>query len=466
MGLALLRVVIPPNRVAQEVSFNLKPVALIFAIGVTGLVTGLCGLAPIIHSLGGQLRTRIDQSSRALGSIKYERLRSSLVIAEVALATVLLILAGLTLRTLSALMDVDVGFRPDYVLFARLSLPPGRYNTARQQGMFYRNILDSVLKIPGVQAAAEATDPPPHTHGWTQIDIPGKPHSESWGSTVVLCSEGYFNVVGRHLITGRFLSQDDVDSGRKVALVNQTLARSYFGSEGAVGKEIRFTSHETVSDWPRKTYFDIIGVVEDGKNHGLEDSVRPEAYIPYTVTAAGPRGVLIKTALKSDSVLPAFQRAVNGVDSDVVVVEANSIATSLDQSYYAGPRFTLFALGAFAGSGLLLAAVGVFGLIGYTVLLRSHEIAIRVAVGAQRGDIFIMILRKVSVLFGLGTLIGLMTAFGASRVLKSEVWGVSASDPWTVLTGVALLGAVILVASSLPAWRATRRDPMLTLRHE
>ena len=175
-----------------------------------------------------------------------------------------------------------------------------------------------------------------HTHGWTEIDIPGKTHSEAWGSTLVLCSEGYFNAVGQQLITGRFLSQDDVDSGRKVALVNQALARSYFGSEDPVGREIRFPPHETVPDWPRKTYFDIIGVVKDAKNHGLEDPARPEAYVPYTVTAAGPRGLLVKTTVQSDFILPAFHRAVTGVDSDVVVVEASSIATSLDQNVLRG----------------------------------------------------------------------------------------------------------------------------------
>jgi len=305
-----------------------------------------------------------------------------------------------------------------------------------------------------------------HTHGWTEIDIPGKTHSEAWGSTLVLCSEGYFNAVGQQLITGRFLSQDDVDSGRKVALVNQALARSYFGSEDPVGREIRFPPHETVPDWPRKTYFDIIGVVKDAKNHGLEDPARPEAYVPYTVTAAGPRGLLVKTTVQSDFILPAFHRAVTGVDSDVVVVEASSIATSLDQLYYAGPRFTLFALGAFACSGLLLAAVGVFGLIGYTVVLRRHEIAVRVAVGAQRGDILIMILRKVLSLFAIGTVVGLILAVWASRVLRNEVWGGSASDPLTVVTVVAALATVVLVGSLLPVWRATHLNPMFTLHHE
>jgi putative ABC transport system permease protein len=149
-----------------------------------------------------------------------------------------------------------------------------------------------------------------------------------------------------------------------------------------------------------------------------------------------------------------------------VVAEASSIATSLDQLYYAGPRFTFFALGTFACTGLLLAAVGVFGLIGYTVVLRRHEIAVRVAVGAQRGDILIMILRKVLSLFAFGTVVGLVLAVWASRVLRNEVWGISASDPLTVVTVVVALATVVLVGSLLPVWRATHLNPMSTLHHE
>jgi putative ABC transport system permease protein len=309
-----------------------------------------------------------------------------MVIVEVALSIVLLIGTGLMMRTLDALKKVNIGFDAAHVIYTELSFPEGRYDTAEQKRVFFGKVLDRLATVTGVIAATEATSIPPYSFGWTQVVIPGKTHSEPWGTTFDLCSEGYFQTLGRPLLRGRLLSHSDVESARHVGVINQTLARTYFRNEDPVGQKIKFsTFEEWAADWPRDAYFEIIGIIADANNTGLQDAPRPEVYFPYTVT--GPREIMVRTASNSSLVLESLRSEIAAMDPDVAVSDAGSIETFLKRWYYAGPQFTLIILTTFGAIGLLLVLMGIFSVMAYAVSLQTHEIGIRMALGALQNDV-------------------------------------------------------------------------------
>jgi len=468
LGLKGLIAAIPPDTIPPEVAIGLRPTTLLFAMGVSVATSLLCGLAPAFHVVRRDLQTGLAGSAKgASGGFQHGRLRSTLVVAEVALSIVLLIVTGLMVRTLRALEQVDIGFDPANVIYAELSLPEGPYDSADGKRAYFRQVLDRVAAIPGVLASTEASSFPPYSPGWTEVVVPGKTHSEPWGTTFDMCSEGYFRTLGRHLLRGRLLSQSDVESVRHVTVVNQTLARNYFGNEDPVGQKIKFTTFEEwAADWPRDAYFEIVGVVADSKNSGLQDAPRPEVYFPHTISGSGPRGIMVRTEGNSRSILASLRREIAAVDPDVAVSEAGSMENFLKRWYYAGPRFSLIILGTFGVTGLLLVLLGVFSVMAYTVSLQTHEIGIRMALGAQRDDVLRMVFKKGLALMLAGTMAGLVASFALTRLLASQIWGVSTTDPWTFSAVAAIVFAVGLTASLFPARRATQVDPLISLHYE
>ena len=466
-GLKVLAGLIPADTIPAEAAITLSPAAVWFAIGATVLTIFLCGLSPTIHSAGGKFQVRLAGSGNGSGvGLTHGGLRSALVIAEVALSFVLLTASGLMVRTLLALEHINLGFDPAKVLYAQLSLPEGRYDTTSQQRVFFRNVLDRITAIPGVIAATEATSLPPYSRGWTTIVVPGKTHSEPWGTTFDMCTEGYFQTLGRKLLWGRLLSLSDVESARRVSVVNESLARDYFNNENPVGQRIRFSDFEMYADWPRDAYFEIIGVIADAKNHGLREPPRPEAYFPYTLTATGPRGVMVRTGLNADTMLIAIRKEISAADNGVVVVETGSIRDALKQSYYVGPQFMFATLGTFAVIGLLLVVVGIFGVVAYTVSLQTHDIGVRIALGAQQIDILQMVIKKGVSLICTGVIIGVLVSLSLTQFLASQLWGVSANDPWTLSVVVGSIIAVGFMACFFPAWKASHINPSVAIHYE
>ena len=467
LGLKGVVAAIPPDAIPSEVTMGLRPATLLFAMGVAVVTTLLCGLAPAIHAVRRDLRAGLAGTGKGTNEgSRRGRLRSGLVIAEVAVSIVLLTGTGLMVRSLFALEHVDLGFSPANVLYAELALPEGRYDTADQKEVFFRKILDRINAIPGVSAATEATSFPPYSWGWTELAVPGKTHSEPWGTTFIMCSEGYFETLSRHLLSGRLLLQSDVDSARRVTVINQTFANAYFRNENPIGKRIKFQTFEMYADWPRDAYFEIVGIIADAKNHGLQDPPRPEVYFPHTLTGTGPRRIMVRTPGNSDRVLASLRREMEALDPDVAVSQVGSIEDLLKQSYFAEPRFILTVLGTFAGIGLLLVIVGVFSLMTYAVSLQTQEIGIRMALGAQQNDVLRMVLKKGLVLIIGGMLAGIVMSLAMTRLVASQIWGISATDPWTFSAVVAIILAVGLAACFLPARRAMQVDPMVALRAE
>ncbi len=468
LGLKGMIVAIPPDTIPPEVSISLRSATLLLAVGVSVLATFVCGLAPALHLVSRDLHVGLAGSSKG-GCSGYQRgkLRSILVVVEVALSIVLLTGAGLMVRTLRALERVDIGFSPTSVAYARLSLPEGRYDTADEKRAYFEKVLDRVAAIPGVIASTEATSFPPYSSGWSEIVVSGKTHSEPWGTTFDMCSEGYFQTLSRHLLRGRLLSRSDIELARHVTVINQTFERNYFGNDDPIGQRIKFTTFEQwATDWPRDAYFEIIGVIADAKNTGLQDAPRPEVYFPHTVSGTGPRGIMVRTAGNANLVLPSLTRTITNVDSEVAIAELGAMENILKSSYYAGPQFTLIILGTFGIAGLLLVVIGIFGVMAYTVSLQTHEIGIRMAMGAQREDVLRMVLKKGLTLILAGTVAGLAVSSAVTRLMASQIWGVSTIDPWTFSVVAILVMIVGLTASLFPARRATQVDPLVSLHYE
>ena len=453
--------------VPTNAAFGLDGKALWFAAAIAVVATLLCGLAPAIHAVRGELGSRLMGSGKgATGGHRHGRLRAGLVVAEVALSVLLLTGTGLMVRTLLAIQHVDLGFNPNNLLWARVSMPPGRYDTAAGKTDFYEQVLSRIAASPGVVAVSETTSLPPFGGSGTEITIPGKTHSEAWQSVVDLVSASYFRTLGLPVLRGRMLSDADVESARRVAVINQMLARKYFGNEDPIGQTIKFNGFDQRPDMPHDAYFEIIGVVGDMRNQGLRDSPMPGAFVPYTITGAFYRALLVRTTGNPLAMLDTVRREVWAVDSDVALGQSYSIEGYLHRYFYSGPEFGLAVFGAFAAIGLALVIIGVFSVMEYTVSLQTHEIGVRMALGAQTGDILRMILRKGAVLIAMGVAAGVATSYALARLMASLIWGVSATDPATFGAVIVIIALVGLAACSLPATFATRVDPNTALRYE
>jgi len=349
----------------------------------------------------------------------------------------------------------------------RLPLPREQYKTAAAKQHFFRELLARLYALPGVVAATETSTLPPYGGIPSEVDVPGKTHSDKWNAIFQLCSEGYFPTVGIRMLRGRLLSEADVNDARKVAVVNQTLVKKYFGKEDPIGRQIRLNMLESVPEPPVKDpLFEIIGVVVDVKNQGIQDPPGPEVWLPYTVTGAFERGIMVRTSKDPSPMLNTVRREIWAVDRNVALTLTGTLKDFLKSFSYSGPRFSLILLGVFAGVGLVLVAIGIYSVIAYTVSRQTHEIGIRMALGAGRADVLRMVMRMGLRLIGLGAIAGLAASFGVTRLLASQLWGVSPYDPFTMCAVVAVVAGAGFAACYFPALRATRVDPMDALRYE
>jgi putative ABC transport system permease protein len=475
-GLKGLVAIIPrgPNadlfhgRVPEEAVISLNPAVLLFALGVALLTTLTCGLLPALHAVRGNLELRMFGSGKgAGGGFRHGKLRSGLVIAEVALSIVLLTGSGLMMRSFFALTHVELGFNPARMLYAWVATPADvGYKTAAKKKLFYDQVLQRVKALPGVISATESLSMPPLGGDGGEITFWGKPNSQHWSSAVDLCGEAYFQTLGLRLVRGRLLSETDIDSSRLVAVVNEAFARAYFGSENPLGQKFKVNFFDQLPETPHDAYFEIIGVIADFKNRSLLEPAMPEVFLPYSVSGFGERNILATTAVDPKALLPSVQRAIWSVDSNAAITHSGSIQDFLADFAYTQPQFGVIATSAFAGIGLALVLIGIFSVMAYTVALQTHEIGVRMALGAQHGNVLTMVLWKGLRLISVGMLIGVLTSLGLTRFLASQIQGVSATDPLTFFAVVTLFLTVGLIASLLPARRAAGIDPLIALRYE
>jgi putative ABC transport system permease protein len=467
-GIKGLVTLIPDGLIPREAQIRLNLPVLLFSLAAAVLTAVLFGLAPALQTVKKNLVDPLKDSGKGVsGGFRRGRLRNTLVVFEVAVSLVLLSGAGLLMRSFISLQSVDLGFRPDHVLEARLPFPRGQYKTAAEKQHFFEQLLRRLTTLPGVMAAAETTNIPPYGGYRSEIDIAGKTHTEKWQTIVQFCSEGYFPTLQLKLLRGHALSELEVNGARKVAVVNQTLVSKFFGDEDPIGRLIKVNMLETLPDSPvKEPVFEVVGVIADAKNQGVQDPPMPEMFVPYTITGAFDRVILVRTSVPPLSLLNNVRKEIWAVDRNMAITFTGTLEDFLKQFSYAEPRFGMILLGVFAGVGLLLVALGVFSVIAYTVSRQTHEIGIRMALGAGRGDVLMMVLRMGSRLLGLGVGAGLLASFGVTRVIASQLWNVSPRDPMTLTVVVAVVVTAGLAACYFPARRATRVDPMVALRYE
>jgi putative ABC transport system permease protein len=463
-GIKGLVALIPDGLIPREAEIRLNVPVMLFALGIAMATALLFGLAPALQAARKNIIEPLRDSGKGIsGGFRKGRLRNALVVVEVALSVVLLAGAGLLMRSFVRLQTVDLGFNPHNILVARLPFPKGRYDTAAEKQRFFRELLARIGRLPGVTAVTETNSLPPYGGGRSEVEIAGKTHSEKWEAIVQVCSAGYFPTLQIRIARGRALSEAEVEGARPVAVVNQALAAKFFGTDDPIGRLV----HIKELDTPGKPgSFEVIGVAADARNDGVQDPVLPQIFVPYTSTANFQRGILARTSVPPQALVPAVQREIWAVDRNVAVTLTGSLDEYMMRFTYAEPRFGLVLMGVFAGVGLVLVAIGVFSVVAYTVSRQTHEIGLRMALGAERGDVLRMVLRMGFVLLGGGVALGLAGATAATRLLAAQLWGVSPHDPATLAGVVAIIAVAGLAACYLPALRATRVDPLVALRYE
>jgi putative ABC transport system permease protein len=439
---------------------------LAFTLGIS-LVTGLVfGLLPAIQGSGDHLNESLKEGGRAVaGGARGRLARQLLVLAEVAIALVLLVSAGLLIKSFSRLHSVDPGFRPQGVLTVDLAPPAFKYRKPEQQLAFYRDLLARVANLPGVDKVGTVFPLPLAATGMVLVyTVAGRPFprmQDAPACDVRWVTPGFFPALGVPLLAGRVFDDRDTPTSPPVAVVNRSFASKVWPGAQAVGQRITFDDpHQKDARW-----LTVIGVVGDVRNQSISQEPAAQVYNAQLQDPM-PRATLVVHSLSDPRALAApIRRQVQALDRDLPIDQARTMQEVVDSSL-APNRFNTVLLGIFAVLALVLAAVGVYGVVSHTVNQRTHEIGIRMALGAQGEDVLGLVLRQGMKLVLIGLAVGLACAFLATRQLESMVYGVSTKDPWTFATVALALAAVALAANFLPARRATRVDPLTALRQE
>jgi putative ABC transport system permease protein len=437
----------------------------LFAAAMIVLVSFAFGLIPALQATRPDLHETLKEGGRSATSTRGQhRLRGALAIAETALALVLLVGAGLMLKSLYHLIQVSPGFQPARVLYMEMDLRSDQYSKDPAILNFWQQVLDRVRVIPGVQSAALGTVVPlTGNHRRSDITIEGLPipaPGEFPHPDRHTISSGYIATMGIPLLRGRNFSDADNETAPDVALVNSTLARRFFTDGDPIGK--RFLWGQPGKD---EKWITIVGVVADTRLYGLDNPARLEVYSPYRQRPSADMSLVVRSAVDPASLTSSIRAAVAAIDKDQPLFDIHTMQQLVDDSI-STRRLTLVLLGIFSALAVILAAIGIYGVMAYSVALRTQEIGIRMALGAQQKDVLRLVLGQGARIAFFGVAIGLATAAALARLLSSLLFSVSASDPFTFATVAALLVAVALLACYIPARRALRVDPIIALRYE
>jgi putative ABC transport system permease protein len=476
-GVYAMRTLVPENFPRMD-EIRVDPLVLGFTLGIS-LLTGLVfGLAPAWHvgrvNLQGSLKETGQSTSAARGT---RRLRGALVVSEMALAVLLLVGAGLLIRSFQHLLEVSPGFQPQYLLSVKLSPPSKAYPDGAPLNAFYQQLMNRVKAIPGVQAAGAVSELPlsdSYSSGTTFVEqtsvtdlqryapLNNLPYIEADFRTA---APGYFEALQIPLVRGRFLTDADTADAPFVAVVDRDFAKRFWPNEDAIGKRISINT-VPLSKPPVPQWCTIVGVVGHVKHYGPDVEGREQAYFPVSQSPFFRSMYLaVRTTLDPASMTSAIRQQVLAMDKDMPIYEVSTMDQLLSNSVVQ-PRLNLTLLVTFAALALLLAAVGIYGVMAYTVTQRTHEIGIRMAIGAQSEDVLKQVLAEGARLAVIGLAIGLAGSFAATRLIATMLFGVKPTDPLTFAAVAVILTSVTLAACYIPARRATRVDPMVALRYE
>jgi putative ABC transport system permease protein len=449
-----------PRNIPHLASSRLDFRVLLFTLAVSLLTGLLFGLAPMFAAFRVSLNDTLKESGVS-GGAGARVPQKVLMVLQTSLSLVLLVGAGLLVRSFLRLTAISPGFTPDNVLTARIALPINEYQSLDQQRAFFHNVLDRVKTLPGVSSAGMAqTLPLQNVQMMMSIQVEGESPDVSARNSIPVTgvdvvTPGYFSALKIPLISGRYLDERDGSGAPLTTVVNQAFVRQFLPHEEPLGRHLPLPQGPT----------SIVGVVADTKQRGLASDVVPEIFTPFEQWATPTMNLTIHSAVDPLSLVPALRKVIADADANVPLFSIQTMDEIISTTV-ASQRFNAAILGGFAGLAVLLAAVGIYGVMAYAVGQRTHEIGVRMALGAERADVLRMILRQGLGLALLGVAIGLGASFGLMRLMKTMVFGVTTSDPVTFAAVTGVLVGVALIACWIPAHRATKVDPVIALRYE
>ncbi|MBD0327421.1 MAG: ABC transporter permease, partial [Pyrinomonadaceae bacterium] len=447
---------------AGEISLDWRVLAFTFAVSIlTGLIFGL---APALVTSKIDLNESLKEGGRT-GSegARRNRVRNVLVVSEIAISLMLLVGAGLLIKSFERLRQVDPGFNPERVVSMGLALPDTKYKTPEQQSQFFQQLLARVGELPGVEAAGIVDPLPLSNNMWQNIfTIEGHPPLALGDRLIAgarVASADYMRTMEIPLVRGRMLTERDNGDAPKVMLINETLARRFFPGEDPIGKR-------AIVSLAPDFNCEIVGIVGDVKHRSLDAEAGPEFYVSYLQAPPTSASLVVRTKTDDmNATLPAIRNVLAQLDPDQPLADVRTMNELLAQSTSAR-RFNMLLLGVFALMALLLAGIGIYGVMSYSVTQRSHEIGIRIALGAQSRDVFRLVVGQGMMLALVGVVFGIMGALAVTRIMSSLLYGVSAIDPVVFVSVPVLVCLIALLACYIPARKAMKVDPLIALRYE
>ena len=460
-----LLLTLAPSDLPRMSNVSVDGRALAFTVVITFLTALIFGLVPALQASKPNLNETMKDAGR--GSTEGGRrkfIRSTLVVLEVASALVLLVGAGLLIKSFWRLQKVDPGFNPDNALTAWVSLPKTKYPEDSQKVLFFQQLIERVNALPGVQAAGAAHVVPmtgdDYVLGFEVDGRPPLPPGSSQSTNYYTVTPDYFKAMGIPLRRGRVFTERDTEDSPPVAVVNETMVQKIFPNEDPIGKRITFDDRDKNPEW-----FEIVGIVGDVKQYGLDQPTTMQTYEPYTQQPPSSMMLVVRSAGDPTNLSAVIRSEVLKLDKE----QPTTYIKTLNEYFaisVAQQRFSVVLLGVFAAVALVLAAVGIYGVLSYAVTQRTHEIGIRMALGAGRRDVFRLVVGRGMLLSVIGVASGLVAAFALTRLMASLLFGVTATDAVTFASVAGVLLVVALLACYIPARRATRVDPLVALRYE
>ena len=465
-GLQAILALVPTNTIPDESEITLNTAVLLFTLLVSVLTSVVFGLAPALHTCTRDLANPLREASRGLaGSARQALLRKGLVVAEVALSLMLLVGASLMIRTFLAIKNVKLGFRADRLLTMRIPLSEQHYPDAQHRAAFFQELLSRVSAVPGVVAVGLNTSVHPLGNWALPVEVTGSAQPDTRPVVIHQIDADYTKTLGIPLVSGRLFSGSEVESRQRMALVNEAFVRTRLDGRDPLGRMVHVPRLREAPLALEDDSFQIIGVVKDTLNRGLTDQVRPEIYLPYTLLGLANRLVTLSRT-EPATLTRAVLSQVYAINKDQPVTDVRTIEAVLRDGIYAGPRFNLALFSMFACLGLTIAVIGVYGVISNTVAQQTHDIGVRMAIGASPTRIAGMVVLHGSRLLLAGIALGLVGSVLTARLLSRQIWNVSPFDPISFSAVSLILLVAGVQACVWPARRAARVDPIEALRYE
>src|SRR5581483_10272558 len=465
-GVQLL-IKVSPSTIPRATEISLDYRVLVFTMGVCILTGLLFGLMPALQFSKPDLNASLKESGRgSTGGLRTQRFRSAMIVSEMALSLVLLIGAGLLIRSFYHLLQVDPGFNQNFALSAQINLPQQRYKDDASQINFFKQVVERVKNLPGVKTAGIGSRVPLDGNDWqSSFWIEGRPdpgNGNNPSAEMNMVDPGYFRTVGIRLLKGREFTEQDNKESPFVVIIDETFAKKYWPNDDPLGKRLQFWSDKP-KDWPT-----IVGIVNHINIDSLDaanDSPRVQMYVPFYHFGQSSMTLAVRANGNPANLTSAIREQVQAIDKDQPIYDVKTFLELRDESL-APQRLNMLLLGVFAALALVLSAVGIYGVMSYLVTQRTHEIGLRMALGAQLGDVLKLVVGHALVLALIGVAIGLPVAFFLTQLMKSLLSDIGARDPITFTIVPVVLIAIALLSSFIPARRASKVDPMIALRYE